>query len=303
MKRTFISAIIIFIGISSFACPICGCGVGNFYMGLLPEFESKFIGIRYQYLKYHTEITGSEDEFSTDYFNTVEIWGGISVGSKWQILGFIPYQVNKQIMDDGVIRTSGLGDISLVANYKLFDKMTMKQGNHSNAQELWIGGGVKLPTGKFHIESDPTDLEVSEVNAQAGTGSVDFLLTAAYNLRLHRFGINTSANYKINTANSDHYLFGNRFNASTTGYYQTRLHNVSIAPNVGLLYQHAAINQHNKETVEETGGYLAMASGGAEINYKKITFGASLLLPVSQNFAHGQTEAKLRSIAHVSFSF
>ena len=303
MKKIFVFTVLLFFASQSFACPICGCGVGNFYMGLLPNFKSKFIGIRYQSLPYHTQIAGDEGEFSHDYYHTAELWGGISVGSKWQLLAFVPYQINKQKTDDGDKNLNGLGDISLLANYKVFDKMQMKGSGSSVQQQLWIGGGVKLPTGKSHIDLNDPEIELGDVNAQAGSGSVDFLVNTSYNIRMNKFGINTTVNYKINTNNSEHYTFGNRLNASSFGYYQLTLNKVRVAPNIGVLYQHSEINHLNNQKVDETGGYLAMAAAGAEISIRNITLGGNVQLPVAQNFAHGQTEAKTRTMLHVSFTF
>jgi len=301
MKKIFLLIFITLISATSFACPFCGCGVGNFYMGLLPDFKSKFFGIRYQYLPYQTHIAGDETQFSKDYYHTIELWGGISLGKKWQLLGFIPYQINYQNTDDGIKRLSSLSDITLLANYKVFDK-TQMHGSKSNAQQLWIGGGFKLPTGKYRIDPNNPETEIGDVNSQAGTGSVDFLINGSYNVRFNKIGVNTTATYKINTGNNEHYQFGNRFNASSFAYYQATVKKTILSPNIGLLYQQSAANHFNSTKVDLTGGHLIMAAAGFEIGFKKITVGGNVQVPFEQNFAAGQTEAKTRGMLHVSFS-
>ncbi len=120
MKKIFLLYCFLSISFTGlFACEICGCGTGNFYMGLLPNFKSKFIGIRYSYLHYQTQLAADNTQFSNDYYKTTEIWSGWNIGNKWQVLAFIPYRFNKKISDDGVKETNGLGDISLLANYQL----------------------------------------------------------------------------------------------------------------------------------------------------------------------------------------
>ena len=55
------------------ACPICGCGPGNLYMGLLPDFKYHFIGLRYHYTRYHTQLISDPSQFSTNYYNSIEL--------------------------------------------------------------------------------------------------------------------------------------------------------------------------------------------------------------------------------------
>jgi hypothetical protein len=216
----------------------------------------------------------------------------------------VPYQINRQNTDDGILKKDGLGDITLLANYKLFQKTKMNTAKRSStSQELWIGGGFKLPTGKYHLDLNDPDANLGDVNSQMGTGSVDFLLNTNYNVRLNKFGINTTLNYKINTTNNDHYNFGNRFTANSFGYYTIGMKSVSFAPNVGVLYEHANANHLSNEKVDLTGGYLALAVTGVELSYNKINIGANVQLPFAQNFAAGQTTAKIRGMVHVSFSF
>jgi hypothetical protein len=52
------------------ACEICGCGVGNFYLGMLPNFKNKFVGVRYQFMQYKTRLKTDESQYSNDYYKT-----------------------------------------------------------------------------------------------------------------------------------------------------------------------------------------------------------------------------------------
>ncbi len=288
--------------ISSYACEFCGCGVGNFYLGMLPEFKSKFIGVRYQYTRYNTHIADEPSEFSHDYYHTVELWSGWNLGKKWQLLTFVPYHINKQNTDDGIKKSSGLGDVTLLANYKVFDSKKLNESSGSNEQQFWIGAGIKLPTGSFNLDLAEPDLETGDVNSQNGTGSVDFLLNGTYNVRFNQSGINTSVNYKINTANNQHYYFGNRFTANSFYYHRFNAARTAIAPNIGLVYEHADGNKLGNEKIEHTGGFLLGAAGGVEVNFRKMAVGGNLQLPVSQDFASGQTESKLRGMLHITFT-
>lgn len=301
MKRVFLTAFTFLIIFSASACEICGCGVGNFYLGLLPHFNSKFFGIRYQYMHYHTQLASDATQFSNDYYKTVELWSGINIGAKLQLLAFVPYHINKQYSDDGIKTQNGIGDISILLNYNLLQSRS-NTGKNLIEHQLWIGGGIKLPTGKNNIDINDPLVNPGDVNSQSGTGSTDILLNASYDVSINKFGLNTSANYKINTDNKTGYRFGNRFTANTFAYYKLRAMGLGIAPNVGLLYENAASNNLNKATVVQTGGNLMSVAGGVEMNFKKIALGANVQLPVSQNFAEGQTLSKLKGLLHLTFA-
>jgi len=55
--------------------------------------------------------------------------------------------------------------------------------------------------------------------------------------------------------------------------------------------------------VNETGGYVASASAGIDVNLKSITVGTNVQLPFAQNFAHGQTVEKVSGLVHVTYTF
>jgi len=304
MRKVVIFFFAILLAVPSIACPICGCGVGGFYMGLMPSFDSKFIGLRYQYMRYQTHINDEPSQFSYDHYKTLELWGGWNIGSKWQVLAFVPYHFNYQNTDDGVKSEQGLGDISFIANYKLWQTSKQNKNDRSvSHQEFWLGAGFKLPTGSYNVDLTDPETEIGDVNSQMGTGSLDFISTLTYNITFGKIGINTSANYKINTANNSDFRFGNRLTASSVGFYQTRAGKTALTPNLGVLYENAATNRLQKEDIPQTGGYVALAVTGLEMRRGKVSFGANLQLPFAQDFASGQTKAETRGLLYANFSF
>ncbi len=300
--RKFICAttVALLLSISANACEICGCGLGSYYIGMMPQFSHKFIGLRYQYRRFHTVMADDASQFSNDYYKTTELWAGWNIGKKWQLIAILPYNIVHQVSDDGVTNNQGIGDIAVMANYKLFDLNSNRNGR-AFAQQLWFGAGIKVPTGKFNVDATDPAL-VAVANTQTGSASTDFMLNAMYNVRINKLGINTSASYKINTSNRDKYSFGNKFSAGSMVYYAAKKGAVGIMPNMGLMFENTASNSLQKVTVAQTGGHLFSASAGLELSYKKLTVGASFQLPLSQNFSNGQTELKSKGMLHVTFS-
>ncbi len=79
------------------------------------------------------------------FYQTTELWAGYNIGRKWQLLTFLPYNINRQTSDDGTRKNNGLGNISLIANYDLLNTRKGNKRGNKISQQLWIGGGIKIP--------------------------------------------------------------------------------------------------------------------------------------------------------------
>jgi len=303
MKNKLIVAIFaICITSNSFACEICGCGTGNYYIGLLPQFNNHFIGLRYQYSSFKTTMKDDATQYSKDRFQAAELWGGWNMGKRWQVLAIVPFNIIHQVSDDGRTSNSGVGDIAMVGNYKIFDIASATASKKLVTQQLWLGAGVKLATGKFIVDQNDEAL-VAIANTQTGSGSTDFILNASYNISVNNVGINTSSRYKLNTTNTDQYYFGNKFSVNSFAYYSIKKNNTVITPNAGLLYDHNDASKLNNQKIDMTGGYLFSAAAGMEVNVKKLTIGFNAQLPLTQNFADNQTKTKVKGMVHVTVGF
>jgi len=281
------------------ACDICGCSAGNYFIGLFPQFRKHFIGLRYSFRSFHSSVAGDASQFSRDFYQTTELWGGFNIGKKWQLIGFIPYNINTQNSDDGKSHRNGLGDISFIANYRLLDRSRRDAKGNRISQQLWIGGGLKLPTGKF--SADPDDI-IAGANNQPGTGSADLILNAMYSLHINEWGINTNANYRINQSAKD-FRFGNRFSSSAFVFHSMILAKKDFIPNAGVLYENLQANKLSSVKIEQTGGNALLAAVGADISLGKVSTGFNVQLPLHQDLSAGQTTAKVRGMLHITLAF
>jgi len=171
-------------------------------------------------------------------------------------------------------------------------------------QSLWIGGGIKVPTGKY----EPTErlaIQESPNNFQLGTASTDFTVNAAYDIRYNDLGLNTNVTYKMNTENSHEYRYGNKFTANALLYHKFRIAGkFTVSPNVGLLYETARKDvESSKYEIDVSGGKAVSILMGAEFAFKNISIGGNFQKIGSQDLAGGRVKAGNKMMVHVSLPF
>ncbi len=313
MKKIFMAITILLLAYNANACSICGCGGGNLYLGMYPNFDSKFIGVRYNFSDYKTVLKNDPSQYTSNTYQSYEIWSGFNLSKKWQIFTFIPYQYNKQVSDDGKNDNVGLGDITILTNYQLINSHHIVNDKKSVLHQLWIGGGVKLNTGSFSVDPRDPDVTLADVNAQMGTGSTDFILNTRDLYQVENWGIASNINYKINTQNKYGYQFGNKLILNTITYYNFNNKNKVLTPNLGLQFENNEGNKLDGHLISltegidngtyRTGGHSVNLLGGIEVGVKKISFGVNIQAPIRQEYAAAQTNLNWKAIAHLTFSF
>ncbi|MFY7786593.1 MAG: hypothetical protein ACOVQA_01850 [Thermoflexibacteraceae bacterium] len=305
MKKIYLFFLLNLITISySTACDICGCGVGGYYLGLLPQFNRNFVGLRYRYMSFDSHLgVGTDDRFrTTETFRTAELWGRFYPHKKVQVLAFVPYSFNEQNESGTTRHLNGLGDMSVLVNYNLLNTTTdtvPRLWNHV----IWLGGGVKLPTGRFAYNENDAQ-QVANPNFQLGTGSTDFVLNAIYTVRYKNIGINTDISAKLNTANSENYLFGHRVSGNILGFYAKSFPNYwTVMPHAGLYAEYSNKNTQHGQVIPETGGTLCAGVLGVEVQHRWLSVGANFQEPFAQNLSDGHVKAKSRFMVQCSILF
>ncbi len=304
MKK-YISALLILLFPSLLhACDICGCGVGNNYIGILPDFHKHVFGLRYRYssLLTHVGVDGTTTYLTTkENYNTVEAWGGWNISKNIRIMASVPYSFNERTNQGIEQSKNGIGDANVSGYYQLLNKRHTIS-DKVLVQSLWLGGGVKLATGKYNPLDKASTTESANL-FQLGTGSTDFMASAMYDIRLQDVGINITSTYKMNTANKYDYRYGNKLNANSQLYYKFRIkHKLLIAPNAGLQYETASTDKDNGFNVTVSGGNLLLGTAGVETSFGKLAIGANFQTPVSQQLANGIVKANDRMMLHISIA-
>jgi hypothetical protein len=277
-------------------CDACGCSASGGSMGFASMLNSNFVGIRYFNQQYQsTDGLYTNSLWYTENFTTTQIWARIPVKENIQVSVLLPYQSHNRETATGSQAINGIGDITLLAMYRLYQTKT---DSTYFAHTLQMGGGVKMPTGKFN------EANSGAVNPsfQVGTGSWDYLLATEYIVRRKQFGLNTLLNYVIKTENQKNYRFGNQLNYAGTFFYLYEKDALSFAPQVGLAGEVYESNFQYGERLNETSGNALFGKIGFEAGRNAFSFGANVMLPIKQNLTGGNVEAKYRWSINLNYS-
>jgi hypothetical protein len=278
-------------------CDACGCSASGGSMGFASMLNSNFIGIRY-FNQHYKSSDGlySNSPWYSESFNTVQIWARIPVYKNVQISALLPYHFHSRETATGNQDIKGLGDITVLAMYRLYQ--THKDSTFL-VHTLQVGGGVKAPTGKF----DEANAGNVNPSFQVGTGSWDYILATEYIVKRKRFGLNTMLNYVYKTENDKQYRFGNQFNYSGTFFYlYENKKKFSLAPQLGFAGEVYGSNHQYSEVVRKTSGDIFFGKFGVEVGKKKFSFGTNVMLPINQNLSSGRVEANYRWSVNLNYS-
>jgi hypothetical protein len=303
MKKYIFFNLLFLLAFPSLACDLCGCSNGGSFFGILPQGHRGFLGIRYRYNSYNSHLT-SLNLSSREQFRTAELWGRFYPAKRVQVMAFVPYQFSQQTMLKSGIVTPlrGLSDISALAHYNLINTFMDDSVVHTVNHNLLVGGGVKLPTGRYKYDENNLS-DVANPNFQLGTGSTDWLLNAIYTVRYKNWGANADLSYRITSTNPDGYRFGNRLNASASVFYLSSMGSRSIMPNAGVFVEQAGHDVRGNVMNKQTGGYTTYLNLGTEVYLNKLSFGVSYRQPVSQYLSEGELQANAQVSTHVTVLF
>lgn len=269
----------------------------------MPNFSKGVLSVRYTYSQYYSQMKVDATQYSNDYFYTTELMSGFQF-KKWQVMAFVPYFQSTKTSDDGVTTSFGLGDVSVLANYLILSKTRLsKNEQNTYRHDLWLGGGVKLPTGNSKIDVNNPDFTVGDFNSQPGTGSLDYYLNATHNFSINKSGVVTNFTYRINSGNLQDFRFGNRLYLSSVYYYTFSKSNFKIRPNAGLNFQANDSNIYHGQNIDGSSGHVLNSVMGVNLVNGKWGFGVQGFIPLLQDANSGQTNLRFKGMIGLSYSF
>lgn len=277
-------------------CDACGCSASGGSMGFASMLNTNFIGIRYFNQSYKsTDGLYSNSLWYNENFNTIQLWARIPVVKNIQVSVLAPYHFHSRETADGDQNISGIGDVTVLAMYRLYQ--THKDSTYL-VHTLQVGAGIKAPTGKFN-ESNSGNVNPSY---QVGTGSWDYIFATEYVVKRKKFGLNTMLNYVVKTQNQKYYRFGNQLNYAGTFFYLHENDTFSIAPQLGFAGEVYDDNKQHNQIVRGTSGSILFGKVGFELGKNKLSFGANAMLPISQNLTDGKVKANYRWSVNLNYS-
>ncbi|WP_024740230.1 hypothetical protein [Tenacibaculum maritimum] len=287
-------------------CDACGCGNNGGSLGMGGVIDNNFFGIRYLYQKYNSKDGIFNNSPNIDEsFNTIQIWSRIPITENIEIQAFVPFHFHHRNYINKTTSINGLGDISLFANYTLLKKQNsnyiettdkITSTNHL----LKIGGGIKIPTGKFDEKINNT----INPSFQLGTGSIDYMTNIQYTYKYNELGMTNFLNYYFKTTNEKEYKFGNQLNFSSSFFYVFKDNqNHSFVPSLGISGEFYKSNKKFNLEIKNTKGHALFSNIGMEYNTEKLTFGALAIYPINQKLAQGTIEIEYRTSIYLNYNF
>ena len=280
-----------------FDCDACGCSASGGSLGFSSMLSANFVGLRYFPQSYPSrDGIFANSPWVAENFNTVQVWSKIPVTDKIQIAALIPYHFHNRALTAGIEEIQGMGDASLIATYSVYE--TQKDSTVFT-HHVQIGAGLKLPTGKFEEANN-----VGTVNQsfQLGTGSWDYLFVTEYVIRKKNLGLNSMLNYTVKTENRKQYQFGNQLNYGSTLFYVLDANMIQLVPQVGVAGEVYGTNKQYGQLVPNTAGDVLFSKFGLEAGRNKLSVGVSAMLPINQNLANGNIEAKYRWTFNLNYT-
>ena len=288
--------IIILTGISEgMGCDICGCSSSISMLGLLPQFSNNYASVRWRYVRFNASESLNNGQ---DHFHQIETKVGFRLMKKINIQAVIPYTFNRHVSPVEHTRYQGIGDATVTADFITLN--TTDSLNHSFIHYLAVGGGIKLPTGKFESGSPEG---VMPANFQLGSGSIDYLLRLMYTVRHTTWGASLDLSGRFNTVNQDDYLFGDQWGGSLSISYLTPPTMVSLMPYVGLFGEHIGKNRSERHYQPGTGGKGIYLMGGMETRIGRMMVGINYQHPLATSYADQEIKGGNRMTTHLSFLF
>ncbi len=278
------------------ACDACGISSNNIGAGLLTNYRSNFLGFSWQQSVFTN--ANSEDNELKDDFQVVTLSARYHFTDRWKINLRLPYKHNVRTLNNSTTKIHGLSDISVLGNYTLINGKSLFK---KSMLYLEIGGGLKIPNGKYN--STITDRELPE-NFNIGNGSLGFIGNTNLVITKNQGGVVWRNSYQHNLKSNSGYRFGSQVNSQLLFFIEKKIKKINVVPNMGISGEWTSADQFaNGNSAHGTGGKGAYIAGGLQVKFKTWLIGSTYQLPFVQQYADGEVMSKGQLSCRLSFLF
>jgi len=349
MKKHFLLVIVLALLLinSMYACDLC-----SIYKGLEPnDFKNSF-GVRYRYRLFESKFTFETPTFSTanvilggsikgipsnkhleptfieskdrsdfvytESYTSYAIFANFYLNHRLKLNVSTYFSDNYTYKNDSLLENvSGIGDITLLANYQLYNTKKTDTTHMHFSHRVMVGGGIIVPTGNFNkktivgVETEikpniilGTPIQSLDPHLQAGTGAFGLVFLTEYLVKYRKIGVNTNLSYRKNLVNKNDFQFADRFNANSNLFYILKFSDkISVMPTVGLAFETAKRDSYKNEPFIGSGGNVLFLNYGLSFNYKDWSLSSSYYNVISENLKDLQPSNKNRIIIQLSYYF
>jgi len=200
--------------VGAWVSPAAGCDLCSIYAATEPQEASSpgfFTGVAEQYTDFNTlQIDGREvPNVENQYLNSsfAQVFAGYNFNHRVGVQFNLPVIYRWYGYQSARGSESGIGDVSLVGNVRLYERVT------ENFTFNWTGlGGVKFPTGNTS-QLNPDEPEfapgIGGHDLTLGSGSFDGLLGTGFYGSWKRLFVSGSMQYAVRSEGAYGYQFAN----------------------------------------------------------------------------------------------
>lgn len=326
------------------ACDLC-----SIYKGIeVNDFKNSF-GLRYRYRLFESNFTfqptltggsninisekglpkskhldhaivekNNKDFTYAESYTSYEIFANFQLNHRLKLTVSTYFSDNYTYKNDSLLtNVSGIGDISLLTTYQLYNTKKTDTTKVNFTQRINVGGGIVIPTGNFNKKSITgfqteikpnvilgSPIQTLDPHLQAGTGAFSFIFLAEYMAKYKNIGVNTNISYKKNLENKNDFQFADRINMNVSTFYVIKFtEKVTLMPNTGLSFENAKRDTYKNEPFIGSGGNVLFMNSGLNLIYKQWNLSFSYYNVVAENLKDIQPSNKNRVITQLSYYF
>ncbi len=278
-------------------CDACGCSASGGGMGFNSLIATNFIGVRYFYQAYETK-TGpyGNSPWADDTFNSISLQARFSPFKRVEFMAQTLYNYNQRSIFNDTEKISGIGDALVLGFYTILN--SMDQDSLFLNHKVNVGGGVKIPLGKF----TPINTDGNNPAFQLGTGSWDYVAALEYTIKHKKLGLSNMLTYNYKTENKDRYQFGNQVNYGSAFFYSFYKANWIFMPQVGFSGETYKANRDYGYEVKNSAGDIFFGKLAFDVAYKNWSVSMNFFSPINQNLMNGNLVAENRFSIQLNYA-